>query len=86
MVSPMPYLWFSTPVPVLIKTGQCQEISHVEEAAEILLYHWPKSAFGDLICLAAQKACHSALTGKGEIENARSTFEAAAREAGILRE
>lgn len=32
------------------------------------------------------KACHDAITGKGAVQNARTIFEAAAREVGILDE
>jgi hypothetical protein len=80
----MAYLWFSSPVPVWINPTCCQQISHVEEAAEILLYHWPKAAIRDPICVAAQRACYDALRGAGGVENARTVFETAAREVGVL--
>ncbi|MDF2809474.1 MAG: hypothetical protein K0S56_505, partial [Microvirga sp.] len=33
----MAYLWFSEPVPVWIKPTKCKHVSHVEEAAEVML-------------------------------------------------
>lgn len=80
----MAYLWFSEPVKVWIRPTRCKLVSHVLEAAEVLLKEWPKSATSDPICIAARKACLDALSGTGEVENARATFEAAAREVGIL--
>jgi hypothetical protein len=80
----MPYLWFSSPVPVTIKTGSCQNICHVEEAAEILLHHWPREDISDPLSIAARQACLDALQGRSDIENARTAFEAAARDVGIL--
>lgn len=80
----MAYLWFTSPVPVWINPTCCQQIAHVEEAAEILLYHWPKAAMTDPISVTAQRACYDALRGAGEVESARAAFEAAAREVGVL--
>ena len=79
-------LLFSTPVPVWTEPTRCQHVSHVKEAAEILLYHWPKTAMDDPICVAARKACLAALRGEGDVQNARTAFEAAAREVGVLGE
>jgi hypothetical protein len=71
---------------VLVRTKRtlCRNVSHVEEAAEVLLNECPKSAMRDPICLAARKACYDALRGVGEVENARTEFAATAREVGIL--
>jgi hypothetical protein len=80
----MAMLWFSFPVLVWTKPTVCKNVSHVQEAAEVLLYEWPKSAMRDPICIAAQRACFDAMQGTGEVENARSVFEAAALEVGIL--
>lgn len=78
----MAYLWFSKPVPVWTKPTRCKLVSHVEEAAEVLLNEWPNNR--ELFALSAQKACLAALEGTGDIETARIAFEDAAREAGIL--
>lgn len=79
----MAYLWFSSPVPVWTKPTRCKHVSHVLEAAEVLLKEFPKGK-GRQACLTARIACLAALEGTGDIETARSAFEAAAREAGIL--
>ena len=73
-------LRFSSPVPIRVHANVRKTISRADEAAEALLYDWPKSALGDPICKAAMKACHEAITGKGAVQNARTVFEAAARE------
>jgi hypothetical protein len=80
----MAMLWFSSPVLFWTEPTLCKNVSHVEEAAEVLLNDWLKSAMRDPICVAAQKACYDALRGAGEVENARAVFEAAARELGVL--
>jgi hypothetical protein len=80
----MAMLWFPSPVLIWIKPTKCKNVSDVEEAAEVLLYEWPKLAMLNPICVTAQRACYNALQGMGEVENVHSMFEAAAREVGIL--
>jgi hypothetical protein len=75
---------FSAPVVVRTRAGVRHIVSRVDEAAEILLYEVPGPAQGDCLVRTAMKACHDALHGKGEIENARTIFEAAMRELGLL--
>ena len=79
-------LRFSSPVPIRVHANVRKTIWRADEAAEVLLYDWPKSAIDDPICKAAMKACHDAIAGKGAVQNARTVFEAAAREVGILDE
>jgi hypothetical protein len=75
---------FSAPVMVWTKAGLRRSVTGVDEAAEVLLYDVPKISQNDRIVRSAMRACHDALTGNGETENARTIFEAAAREVGIL--
>ncbi|KAB0265587.1 DUF982 domain-containing protein [Microvirga brassicacearum] len=63
-----------------------RSVSRVDEAVEVLLYQCPKSATGDPIVRAALKACHDAMSGNSAVQNAKTAFEAAAREIGILDE
>ncbi|KAB0266823.1 DUF982 domain-containing protein [Microvirga brassicacearum] len=77
-------LCFSTPVCVLVKQDIRRTVSRVDEAAEVLLYDFPKSSQDDSIVKAAMKASRDVMMGKGAVENARSIFEAAAREVGLL--
>ncbi|KAB0267861.1 DUF982 domain-containing protein [Microvirga brassicacearum] len=74
---------FSGPVVVCTRAGR-RIVSRVDEAAEILLYEVPGMAQGDHLVRTAMKACHDVLQGRGELENARTIFEAAMREVGLL--
>lgn len=63
-----------------------QSVKDVEEAAEILLYRWPKKKrTGEAYDNARQKLV-DCWEGNCDIEQARQAFEDAAREAGILHE
>lgn len=82
----MPYLWFSSPVPVWTKPAVCRSVSHVQEAGEVLLYDWPSFDDDDPTSIKARKACLAALISQdgADVEKARAAFEAAARVIGIL--
>jgi hypothetical protein len=80
----MDKLWFSSPVKVWPKPGRGKNVSHVEQAAEVMLYDWPEEWKTAASLRAAKKACLSALEGVKTPEDARKAFEKAARDARIL--
>ena len=76
--------WFSPPVYVTTdKIGRRYAVSNVERAAEFLL-SWRDRGMGPE-WKAAVQACMAAIKGEAGIEEARSAFEAAARECYELR-
>ena len=76
-------MWFSPAVPVrsATKLGMTHNVSNVQAASEQLLT-WTKR--GPRWRNAVQ-VCHDALAGKTTPDEARKAFEAAAKEAGMLR-
>ena len=70
-------------VTVLAPRGQRQNISSARQAAEWLLFRWPKE-IDTTKARAARKACLDALEGQREAAAARKAFREAAEEAGIL--
>ncbi|MBB3238197.1 DUF982 domain-containing protein [Phyllobacterium endophyticum] len=64
------------------ETGELCNVSSVAEASEILLRNWPVQRGKELS--RARRACLDAIEGKGSVEEARTAFVAAAKEAGIL--
>jgi hypothetical protein len=75
--------WFSPPVYVTsTKVGERYAVSNVERAAEFLL-SWRDQGMGPEWKTAVQ-ACMAALKAEGDPVEARSAFEAAARECGKL--
>jgi hypothetical protein len=76
-------MWFSPAVPVrsAAKPGLTHNISNVQAASEQLLT-WTRR--GPRWRNAVQ-VCHDALAGKRTPDEARKAFEAAAKEAGMLR-
>ena len=80
----MATLWFSSPVPVWINPKICKLVAHVEDAAEVLFYSWPRDATTDPGYRTAIKACYNALAGIDDAETARAIFEAAAQAVGLL--
>lgn len=72
-------------VPVLVKLGALDEIRSVAstwEAAECLLSRWPRGTGPKFV--TATEACLAVLRGSKETTHARSAFEEAAKEVGIL--
>ncbi|MGF7055697.1 hypothetical protein GGC47_004910 [Bosea sp. OAE752] len=79
----MPLHWFSPPVYVATSNpGERYAVSNVERAAEYLL-SWRHSGAGES-WREAVAVCMAALKGGASVADARSTFEAAARECGRL--
>lgn len=77
--------WFSPPVYVTTdKIGRRYAVSNIERAAEFLL-SWRDRGMGP-DWKAAVQACMAAIKGEASIAEARSAFEAAARECDELRE
>jgi hypothetical protein len=74
---------FNEFVTVKAPRGQRQNISSARQAAEWLLFRWPKE-IDTAKARAARKACLDALEGQREAAAARQAFRAAAEEAGIL--
>lgn len=71
--------------PVLVQLGALGEIRSVastQEAAECLLLRWPRGAGPKFV--TATEACLAVLRGLKETAHARSAFEEAAKEVGIL--
>ncbi|WP_432288375.1 DUF982 domain-containing protein [Aminobacter sp. BA135] len=71
--------------PVLVQLGAVDEIRSVastQEAAECLLFRWPRATGPNFV--TATEACLAVLQGTKETSDARSAFEEAAREVGIL--
>lgn len=64
------------------KVGQFQNITSVEEAAEFLLYDWPKREGPTY--LAAQQSCLDALQEERSVDEAREAFVTAAKAAYIF--
>lgn len=64
------------------ETGELRNVSSVAEAAEILRQNWPADRGKELS--RARRACLDAMEGTGSVEEARTAFVAAAKEAGIL--
>lgn len=78
-------MWFHPPVALALdpRGGVISQITHVEKAAEVLLYHWPATAGPKH--LAAREACLAALAGTGSAEDARQALVEAGEEADLLR-
>jgi hypothetical protein len=74
---------FNEFVTVKAPRGQRQDISSARQAAEWLLFRWPKE-IDTVKARAARKACLEALEGQREAAAARKAFREAAEEAGIL--
>ncbi|PSH57615.1 MULTISPECIES: DUF982 domain-containing protein [Phyllobacterium] len=66
----------------LDKSSELRNISSVTEAAHVLFRLWPRQKGKNLS--AARKACLNAIEGKGSVDDARTAFVAAAKEAKIL--
>ena len=64
------------------ETGELRNVSSVADAAEILRQNWPVDRGRELS--RARRACLDAMEGTGSVEEARTAFVAAAKEAGIL--
>lgn len=64
------------------KVGQLRNITSVEEAAEFLLYDWPKREGPTY--LAAQQSCLDALEEERSVDEAREAFITAAKAAYIF--
>lgn len=77
--------WFSSPVALALdpRGGVTTNVTHVEKAAEVLLFHWPATPGPKH--LAAQEACLAALGGEGTVEEARQALVEAGEEADLLR-
>lgn len=79
--------WWSEPVRVAVSGGTAVNVSSNGEAARMLLEEWPEEA-GDKHLRARQTILRSMDRpgDPGTLYAARMAFEAAAREAGMLRE
>ncbi|GAA2871716.1 hypothetical protein GGQ99_000993 [Aminobacter niigataensis] len=77
-------MWFWPPVPVkvLANPGHTYDVKAVEVCIE-QLETWPKRTAK---WRKAYKTCFDALEGMATAADARKTFEAAAIEAGVLRQ
>ncbi len=64
------------------ETGELRNVSSVAEASEILRQNWPVQRGKELS--RARRACLDAMEGTGSVEEARTAFVAAAKEAGVL--
>lgn len=71
------------PVRVITDKGDLQEVSSADEAAHVLVSRW-RGPWGSNKHVKAQAACLDAIEGKCSPDHARTAFEDAAREAGIL--
>jgi hypothetical protein len=72
-------------LPVFVQLGALNEIrsvSSTQEAAECLLFRWPRGTGPKFV--TATEACLAVLRGAEETAHARSAFEEAAKEVGIL--
>jgi hypothetical protein len=74
---------FNEFVTVKAPRGQRQNVSSARQAAEWLLFRWPKE-IDTAKARAARKACLDALEGQRKAAAAREAFREAAEEAGIL--
>jgi hypothetical protein len=84
----MPRLKFRHDVQVWIVPGTLLQVRSVERAAQVLIERWPAEFAWSPQKVAAAGAClRASKTRKpADVELARETFAAAAREAGILKE
>ena len=66
----------------LDKSRELRNVSSVTEAANVLFRQWPRQKGKKLS--AARQACLDAIEGTGSVDDARTAFVAAAKEAKIL--
>lgn len=72
---------FKTPVPVKAANSQTHNVKSAAEAAEVMR-SWGKVR---RVYMESYPVVVAAIEGKATPEEARDAFEAAAREAGVLR-
>lgn len=79
--------WWSQPVRVAISGGTAVNVTSNGQAAKMLLEEWPEDA-GEKLLRARQTILRSMERpdDPGTLYAARMAFEAAAREAGMLRD
>ena len=70
--------------PVTFETGNARfrTITNTDEASLFLLHHWPVQ--GGEMHLEARKVCIAVLAGERPLDDARTAFINAAREAAIF--
>ena len=74
----MDKLWFSAPVKVWTSASRAKYVSHVEQAAEIMLNDWPEAWKKAASLRAAKKVALAAFEGAIKPdEAARAAFERA---------
>ena len=77
-------LWFSAPVKVWTKASRAKFVSHVKQAAEVMLNDWPEEWKEAASWRAAKKAALAAFEGEVKPDKVRDAFAEAAEEAHIL--